>query len=106
MMITYDSTKVIAVTKKDDQEYYVRQYDLESYEMTFSEQIGGGQDQYIKLKEVEQNSNGKKYAIVYNDDGHFYLRTFGKVNRTAEEIEKDELDINKLLGLNNHTMCN
>jgi hypothetical protein len=106
MVITYDSTKVIAVTKKDDQEYYVRQYDLESYEMTFSEKIGGGQDQYIKLKEVEQNSNGKKYAIVYNDDGNFYLRTFGKVNRTDEEIEKDELDINKLLGLNNHTMCN
>jgi hypothetical protein len=106
MVITYDSTKVIAVTKKDDQEYYVRQYDLESYEMTFSEKIGGGQEQYIKLKEVEQNSSGKKYAIVYNDDGNFYLRTFGKVNRTDEEIEKDELDINKLLGLNNHTMCN
>jgi len=37
MIITYDSTKAITVTKRDDKEYYVQQYDLESYEMTFAE---------------------------------------------------------------------
>jgi hypothetical protein len=41
MMITYDSTKAITVTKKDDTEYYIKQYDLESYEMTFEEKVGG-----------------------------------------------------------------
>ena len=37
MIITYDSTKAITVTKKNDREYWVRQYDLESYERTFEE---------------------------------------------------------------------
>ena len=106
MIITYDSTKAVTVTKRNDREYYVKQYDLESYEMTFEEKIGGGEDQYIKMKEVEQASDGKKYAIVYNDDGKFYMRTFFKVTRTEDEIKADELDINKLLGLDNHTMCN
>jgi hypothetical protein len=53
MIITYDSKKAITVTKRNDREYYVKQYDLESYEMTFEEKIGGGENQYIKLKEVE-----------------------------------------------------
>lgn len=86
MIITYDSTKAVTVTKRNDKEYYVKQYDLESYEMTFEEKIGGLPEQYIKLKEVEQSSDGKKYAIVYNDDGVFYLRTFFKVTRTEDEI--------------------
>ena len=32
MIITYDSTRAVTVTKKDDQEYYVKMYDLETYE--------------------------------------------------------------------------
>jgi hypothetical protein len=78
MIITYDSTKAITVTKYNDREYYVKQYDLETYDLTFEEKIGGGADQYIKLKEVEQSPDGKKYAICYNDDGKFFLRSFGK----------------------------
>ena len=41
MILTYDSTRTIAVTKKDDTEYYIRMFDLESYQMTFSELVGG-----------------------------------------------------------------
>ena len=59
MIITYDSKKVIAVTKKDDSEQYIRQYDLETYEMTFSEKFGGNRLDFIKMKEVEQSSDGK-----------------------------------------------
>lgn len=33
--ITYDSTRAITVTKKDDQEFWVRMYDLETYDKTF-----------------------------------------------------------------------
>ena len=112
MIITYDSKKVIAITKKDDAEQYVRQFDLESYDQTFTEMIGGKETSYIKIKEVEQTSDGKKYAVVYNDDGHFYMRTFeqtskaGGPERTPEEIKDSELDINKLIDCNNHTMCN
>ena len=50
MIISYDSKKAIAVTKKSDDRHYILQYDLESYEITFREKIKGN---YIKLKEVE-----------------------------------------------------
>jgi len=105
-IITYDSTKVVTVTKRNDSEYYVKQYDLETYEMTFEEKLGGNKGQYIKLKEVEQSPDGKSYAICYNDDGKFFMRTFAKVTRSETDIKNDELDINKLCGINNYTMCN
>ena len=38
------------------------------------------------------------------DDGNFKIRVFGETNRTQSEIDQNELDINKELGLNNHTM--
>lgn len=53
VMISYDSTRAITVTKRNDREYYVKMYDLESYELTFEEKIGGKPDSYIKLKDVE-----------------------------------------------------
>lgn len=53
MIVTYDSTKALTVTKKNDCEYWVKQYDLETYELSFEEKIGGAPDDYIKLKECE-----------------------------------------------------
>lgn len=53
VIISYDSKYAITVTKKDEREYYVKMYDLETYELEFEEKIGGKQDDYIKLKEVE-----------------------------------------------------
>ena len=53
MLITYDSTKALTVTKEDDRNYYIKMYDLEDYIMTFEEKIGGGPESYIKFKEVE-----------------------------------------------------
>ena len=35
----------------------------------------------------------------------FYLRTFGKETRNEVDIEANEININELLNLNNHTMC-
>ena len=117
-MITYDSTKAIVVTKQNEEsyEFWVKQYDLHSYDLTFEEIVGGrviteeekidgAIDDYIKVKEIEQSQDGKQYAIVYNNDGRFYLRTFGKVIRSQEEIQENELDINKLLDMNNDQMC-
>ena len=103
-IITYDSRSVLTVTKAGDREYYVKQYSLESYKMTFEEKVGGKPDSYIKAKDVEQHPAGDQFALAYIDDGHFKLRTFGQVTRTIEEIEEEELDINKELGLDNHTM--
>ena len=52
-MITYNSKAVVTVSKRNDQEYWVKIYDLVSYELLFEEQIGGNPKNYIKLKEVE-----------------------------------------------------
>lgn len=105
MIITYDSSKAVTVTKRNDREYYIKQYDLETYDLTFEEKIGGGDDQYIKLKEVEQSYSGKKYACVYNDDGKFYIRSFKKETRAEADIVANEQCFNDLLNLDNHTMC-
>ena len=68
---------------------------MESYALTFEEKIGGQEVNYIKAKDVEQNSNGTKFMIVYYDDGHFKFRNFGETTRTEEEIEANELHINE-----------
>ena len=52
-MITYNSKSVLTVTKATDREYYIKQYSLESYRMTFEEKIGGTEINYIKAKDVE-----------------------------------------------------
>ena len=53
VIISYDSTRGITVTKRNEKEYYIKMYDLETYEMTFEERIGGKDSDYIKVKEVE-----------------------------------------------------
>ena len=37
VVISYDSTRAITVTLKDDREWYIQMFDLESYELTFEE---------------------------------------------------------------------
>jgi len=56
------------------------------------------------MKEISQNAVGDKYAMVYFDDGKFLLRTFGRVDRTDDEIAKNEVCFNDLLKINAHTM--
>jgi hypothetical protein len=103
-MITYDSISCVTVTKKDDREYWIKIYNLASHEMTFEEKIGGKPKNYIKLKEVEQTSDGNKFAITYMDDGKFRIRTFQNKTRNESEIKRNEFDINKALGLDDFTM--
>jgi hypothetical protein len=81
-MITYNSKSVVTVTKATDREYYIKQYSLESYALTFEEKIGGGDKNYIKAKDIEQNSAGDKFMLVYYDNGLFKLRSFGVKTRT------------------------
>lgn len=115
IIITYDSQRAVTVTKRNDEEYWIKQYSLETYELTFQEMIGC-EDQiprkYIKIKEVEQSPTGKQFAICYNDDGHFYIRWFSQVpddeelERFPSTIENCELYINLLIGLDaNNTIC-
>ena len=103
-MITYDSKRAVTVTMKNDREYYVKQYSLETYGLLFEEKIGGNPESYIKLKEVEQNDKGDFHAIAYMDDGNFYIRTFGTETRSEEEIAADEFFVNEAIGINDYTM--
>jgi hypothetical protein len=103
-MITYDSSRTIVVTKEDDTAYHIRQFNLNTQELVCTERYGGTENSYIKMKDVEQNSTGDKYAIAYIDDGNFKLRVFDKEPRTEEQALEKELDVNKALGINNHTM--
>mmetsp|Transcript_801 Transcript_801/g.1008 ORF Transcript_801/g.1008 Transcript_801/m.1008 type:complete len:398 (-) Transcript_801:899-2092(-) len=105
VMITFDSTRAITVSKQNPQTYYVKMYDLESYELVFEEMIGGHEDDYIKLKEVEQNHAGKYFAITYSNDGRFFMRHFGQNNRTPAEQAESEVDVNKLIGIDDWTMA-
>lgn len=41
LTISNDSRNCITVTKKDDTEYWIKQYNIETYELTFEEKIGG-----------------------------------------------------------------
>ena len=77
-IITYNSKSAITVTKKDDREYFIHQFDLESCALHFEESYGGiPEESYIKMNEVAQNNAGNKFACAYLDDGRFYIRTFG-----------------------------
>jgi len=68
----------------------------------FEEKFAGN---YIKMKDVESNANSTKFAVVFNDDGVFKLRTFGKDTRNPEEIKQSEVDLNELIGIDDKTMA-
>lgn len=93
--ISYDSTKVILVTKNGECASNVIMFDIKTFTQDFHETIGGQPEQYIKINKVVQNHYGTQFAITYIDDGKFRIRTFGKEQRSPEEIEKNEFKINE-----------
>ena len=70
---------MFTVTKKNDTEYYIRSYNIDTKAMIFSEQFKG---KYIKLKEIEQTEEGDYFAASYIDNGNFKIRTFTENKRT------------------------
>ena len=102
--ISFDSKAAITVTKASEREFWIKMYSLTTYEQIFEEQIGGGPKQYIKCKEIVQNEAGTKYAICFFDDGKFRFRTFTRQTRSAREIALSEVDVNALVGIDDHTM--
>jgi hypothetical protein len=53
MMIAYDSTRALTVTKAADNRSILKQYSLKDYSITFHEELGNKEDDYIKVKEIE-----------------------------------------------------
>ena len=84
-IITYNSKSAITVCKKSDRESHIDAYSLETYQVTFHEVVGGLDDSYIKIKEVQQNSTGTNFVIAYLDDGVFKLRVLGDTQLSNSE---------------------
>lgn len=78
LIISNDSSRAITIQKVDDLHSKVAMYKLDDYETCFEEEIKGD---YIKVKKVEQNRSGTKFACVYIDDGKFRMRIFGTETR-------------------------
>jgi hypothetical protein len=77
-------------------------YNINNTRKEFSEEFNG---HYMKMKDVEQNDSATKFAVCYNIDGVFMLRTFGRDNRTQEEIKDSDINLNDLLGIDDWTMA-
>lgn len=58
MMISYDSTRALTVTKAAENRSILKMYSLKDYEITFHEELGLGENDYIKCKEMEQTDDG------------------------------------------------
>lgn len=104
MMIAYDSSRALTVTKAAENRSILKMYSLKDYEITFHEELGNKEEDFIKCKEIEQNDAGSQFACVYFNDGKFFLRTFGKEKRTEQEIAENEVNINDLIGIDDYTM--
>ena len=77
--IARDSSRTLCCTRVNEKEFWIKMYNMETLELQFAEQILGD---YLKMKLCAQNSTATKFALVYNDNGVFKLRTFGRENRT------------------------
>jgi hypothetical protein len=84
--------------------------------VSFEEHYKG---RYIKMKDIEQNSDGNYYCCAYMDDGRFRLRHFGQDSdenvfeqdcQTKEESNVNtegcyfDINMNPLLNMNDHTI--
>ena len=50
--ISFDSKAAITITKKNEQEYWLKMYSLTTYDELFQEKYGGNPNSYIKMKEI------------------------------------------------------
>lgn len=100
MIISYDNSRIVALLKKSEFVSYVQGYCLHDFDLEFEEKYGqDNSGNCIKMQDIEQCPNGNYFAVTYQENGLFRLRTFGKNNRSAAEIEDDELKISETLGL-------
>ena len=98
--ISFDSKVAITISKKSEREFWLKMYSLtasnDSNGLVFEEKIGGGENQYIKCKEIVQNEAGNKYAICFFDDGKFRFRTIARdevLVREWDKVDKEKKDV-------------
>lgn len=55
---------------------------------------------FLKIDTIQQNESGNVFAVVYQDNGTFYLMMFDKKGRRIV----DDFNINEVLGINNRSV--
>jgi hypothetical protein len=75
LLMTYDTSLVLSVNKITDKHYVIQQIDLKTKTIIHRTHYKG---EYIKMKDIQQNSDSSKFAVCFYDDGKFRLRVFGK----------------------------
>jgi hypothetical protein len=97
------------MTKCDNKKYKFKIYDTtNNYSTAFAEYFGDGETSFIKANEVVRHECGS-LAIAYIDNGVFKIRVyedFNKTERTQEEIDSTEINVNDLLKIDNSTQPN
>ena len=98
MEISSQLTETITVTKSSERESLIKFFSLENKNVVYEQRIAGD---FIKVKEVEQNPNGRLFAVAFFDDGLFRVRIF---DVSLKNKEVDEVKVNELIGLDRSTM--
>ena len=101
-IILNDATTIVTVCKQSNKCFKVKMFGVDDGIQCFEESFTGN---YVKMKEVEQNSSGNKFVVTYFDDGVFKLRSFGKEERTEDQIKASEVNLNDMLGIDAWTMA-
>lgn len=100
MIVNYTSTYAVAVLKKNEHQSFVHIYSLKTTDLLYELPVGEGNPiQCIKCYELEQNSDGTYFALCYNDDGKFYIKTFG----IDQEIRT--FNCNERFGIDDYSMA-
>jgi hypothetical protein len=98
MAISSQKSEIITVDKASEKESQIKIYSLKTKNKVYQQKIFGD---FIKMKEAEQNPNGKIFAAAFFDDGLFRIRIF---NTSLSAEKAYEVKINELLGLDRSTM--
>lgn len=76
--------------------------------MAFAEMFGDGKTSFIKANEVVRHESGT-IAIAYINNGVFKIRVyqnFDRTERSQEEIDSEEINVNALLKIDKSTQPN
>ena len=90
-IVTYDSKHAVVVLSDGDTEFELQEYDVAEAQLVFSKEYKGT---YLKMNNIEQNSEGTVFAIAYQDNGSFYVNI---ITNTGKEI--DTVEVSKALSL-------
>jgi hypothetical protein len=90
-VITYDSKNCVVICSKDAENMELQSYSLTPpYAQQFLHAFEG---RWLKMNIIEQDSAGARYAVAFQDDGHFRVLV---ITNQGEQIV--DLDVASIIG--------